>query len=92
MKSNQVVLLRWKLARRYIKSGITRIKNALVFADVRDNPDIVVGVHKDFINAGSKVLSLNNYAATPSRLERVGMRDSFDDPLFVHPVVEYRNF
>lgn len=35
-----------------------------------DNPDLVEEVHIDFINAGAKVITLNNYTATPARLMR----------------------
>lgn len=35
-----------------------------------DNPDLVEGLHIDFIKAGSKVIALNNYTATPTRLIR----------------------
>ena len=34
-----------------------------------DEPELVTQVHYDFIKAGSKVLSLNNYTATPQRLK-----------------------
>lgn len=35
-----------------------------------DNPDLVEGLHIDFIQAGAKVIALNNYTATPARLKR----------------------
>ena len=69
-----------ELARRYIKERDHPNHRTLwSLQDNARNPEIVIGVHMDFINAGSKVLSLNNYAATPSRLERIGMRDCFDE-------------
>lgn len=37
-----------------------------------DRPDIVQAVHADFIAAGSRVITLNTYAATPTRLKRDG--------------------
>ena len=30
-----------------------------------EEPEIVVSVHKDFILAGSRVITVNNYTATP---------------------------
>lgn len=42
---------------------------------MHEEPEIVVQVHKEFIEAGAKVLTLNNYAATPSRMKRNGMSD-----------------
>ena len=35
-----------------------------------DEPEIVTAVHRDYIDAGAKVLTLNTYSATPERLER----------------------
>lgn len=35
-----------------------------------DNPQLVEDLHIDFIRAGAKVISLNNYTATPARLAR----------------------
>ena len=35
-----------------------------------DNPQLVEDLHLDFIRAGAKVIALNNYTATPARLER----------------------
>ena len=80
MKSNQIVLLDGGIGQEiYKRAGSPESQTLWSLQIMRDNPEIVVGVHTDFINAGSKVLSLNNYAATPSRLERIAMRDSFEE-------------
>jgi S-methylmethionine-dependent homocysteine/selenocysteine methylase len=39
---------------------------------MQEQPDVVTAVHADFIRAGARTLSLNTYAATPSRLRRHG--------------------
>ncbi len=39
---------------------------------MRETPELVQGVHEDFIRAGARVLTLNTYTATPPRLERDG--------------------
>lgn len=44
---------------------------------MQEEPEIVVRVHKEFIEAGAKVVSLNNYVATPSRMKRYGMFDRY---------------
>lgn len=44
---------------------------------MQDEPDIVVRVHEDFIKAGARVLTLNNYTASIPRLSRFGMQDKF---------------
>jgi homocysteine S-methyltransferase len=40
-----------------------------------DSPSLVQAVHEDFIRAGARVITLNTYAATPSRLARDGESD-----------------
>ena len=42
-----------------------------------DEPDLVRDLHVEFIRAGSKVITLNTYSATPERLEREGAGDLF---------------
>lgn len=42
-----------------------------------DNPDLVEELHIDFIKAGAKVITLNNYTATPARLSRDASVDLF---------------
>lgn len=44
---------------------------------MQDEPDVVVRVHEEFIKAGAKVLTLNNYTASKPRLARFGMEDKF---------------
>ncbi|XKH01741.1 homocysteine S-methyltransferase family protein [Marinobacter nauticus] len=43
-----------------------------------DEPDLVVAAHRDFINAGARVITVNTYSATPQRLERDGEPEWFD--------------
>lgn len=43
-----------------------------------ERPDIVTSVHRDFIRAGAKTLTLNTYPATPTRLARLGVRDQLE--------------
>ncbi|NMT64434.1 homocysteine S-methyltransferase family protein [Marinobacter orientalis] len=40
-----------------------------------EQPEIVTAVHSDFIRAGARTLTLNTYAATPTRLRKQGMHD-----------------
>jgi S-methylmethionine-dependent homocysteine/selenocysteine methylase len=48
-------------------------------ADVlRDNPQLVVEVHRDFIKAGADVITLSCYAATPTRLAKYNREDEFE--------------
>lgn len=42
-------------------------------AVMQEQPEVVSAVHADFIRAGAKTLSLNTYAATPTRLREQGL-------------------
>lgn len=44
-------------------------------AVMREQPEVVTEVHADFIRAGARTLTLNTYAATPTRLAREGLGD-----------------
>lgn len=44
-----------------------------------DAPDVVIDVHCDFIKAGARVVCLNTYTATPTRMERHGVLDRFEE-------------
>ena len=46
-----------------------------------DDPDIVTEAHLDFIKAGARVISLNTYTATPTRMLRQGAEDGLADRL-----------
>lgn len=42
-----------------------------------DRPELVEEVHRDYLSAGSDVITLASYAATPTRLERLGHAADF---------------
>ena len=71
---NQVVLLDGGLGQEITRRSIRAEPHPLWSIMVmREEPQTVVDVHRDFLMAGARVLTLNNYAATPIRLARVGM-------------------
>ncbi|MBS3805297.1 MAG: homocysteine S-methyltransferase family protein [Oleiphilaceae bacterium] len=43
-----------------------------------DEPHLVTAAHRDFINAGARVITVNTYSATPQRLTRDGEPGLFD--------------
>lgn len=43
-----------------------------------DEPDIVETLHREFIEAGAQIITLNNYSATPERLARDAIEDLFE--------------
>ena len=44
-----------------------------------DEPDLVETVHRDFIAAGARIITVNTYAVTPQKLARTGKQDRFDE-------------
>ena len=46
---------------------------------MHDEPEIVISAHKDFLLAGAKVIGLNNYTASITRLSRHGFGDKFEE-------------
>jgi S-methylmethionine-dependent homocysteine/selenocysteine methylase len=43
-----------------------------------DNPEIVKDVHKDFIKAGTSIITINSYTCTPTRLKRDSQIELFE--------------
>ena len=42
-----------------------------------DEPDLVVEIHREYIDAGAVVITTNNYATIPSYLSKAGMQDRY---------------
>lgn len=57
----------------------SRLKEAPLWSveAMMKEPEIVTKVHRDFIEAGAQILTLNTYAATPTRLKAVGRSSDF---------------
>ncbi|PRY72215.1 homocysteine S-methyltransferase family protein [Halomonas ventosae] len=69
---HQVVLLDGGMGqelRRRSQRPATPLWSAQVMLD---EPDLVTAVHRDFIDAGARIITTNNYSATPQRLARDG--------------------
>lgn len=45
---------------------------------LKEYPDLVQGLHEDFIRAGARVITLATYTATPERLSRAGQAASLE--------------
>ena len=44
-----------------------------------DNADVVQQVHQDYLRVGADIIISNNFWTTPSAMERIGMRDRWQD-------------
>lgn len=44
-----------------------------------DEPDLVVEIHREYIDAGAVVITTNNYSTIPSYLRKAGMQDRYQE-------------
>ena len=42
-----------------------------------ENPDMVVGLHKEYIEAGARIIITNTYSTIPSYLAKAGLEDRY---------------
>ncbi|WP_166265609.1 homocysteine S-methyltransferase family protein [Marinobacter caseinilyticus] len=68
-----VVLLDGGLGQEIYRRARTVHSPLWSVAVMQEQPEVVTAVHAEFIQAGAKTLSLNTYAATPTRLRRQGL-------------------
>jgi S-methylmethionine-dependent homocysteine/selenocysteine methylase len=61
--------------RRRWSGPIDGLWSARVLAE---RPEYVEAVHRDFVQAGARVLTVSSYAVTPQRLAAHGLEDGFD--------------
>ena len=75
---SRIILLDGGMGQELVRRS-TRPASPLWSAQIMlDEPEIVEAVHRDYIDAGARVLTLNTYSATPERLAR-----DADEALFV---------
>ena len=43
-----------------------------------DNIESVINLHKEFMDAGASIITLNSYSCTPQRLRKLGLEDMFE--------------
>lgn len=77
-KDNRVVLLDGGMGQE-LRARSSQPASPLWSAQVMlDEPHLVTAVHRDFIDAGARVITINTYSATPQRLARDGEPDLFE--------------
>jgi S-methylmethionine-dependent homocysteine/selenocysteine methylase len=82
MRSGEIVLLDGgtgtELRARGVEvpSHVTSIWSAKALLDA---PEVVVRLHRDYIEAGADVITVNNYAVTPPLLAREGLQDRVEE-------------
>ena len=75
---SQIVLLDGGMGQELIRRSSQPASPLWSAKVLMDEPEIVEAVHRDYIEAGAKVLTLNTYSATPERLARDASEDLFE--------------
>ena len=75
---SQIVLLDGGMGQELIRRSSQPASPLWSAQVLMDEPDIVEAVHRDYIEAGAKVLTLNSYSVTPERLARDASEDLFE--------------
>ncbi|MEM9366464.1 MAG: homocysteine S-methyltransferase family protein [Planctomycetota bacterium] len=75
---SQIVLLDGGMGQELIRRSSQPASPLWSAQVLMDEPDIVEAVHRDYIEAGAKVLTLNSYSVTPERLAREASEDLFE--------------
>ncbi len=74
-----IALLDGGLGQELIKRSASPPRQLWSLAVMMDEPHLVRDVHRDFIDAGARVLCLNTYTATPTRLARSSLDYGLDE-------------
>ncbi len=78
MPGKKIVLLDGGMGQELHRRS-TRPASPLWSAQVMmDEPHLVEAVHRDFIAAGARIITVNSYSATPHQLARAGRAEMFD--------------
>ena len=73
-----IALLEGGLGQEIQKRSMTNAHPLWSVKVMFDQPDIVTKVHRDFILSGARVICLNTYAATQTRMTRHGFGDQLE--------------
>ncbi len=86
MKSKKITILDGSLGTELRKRGVrvTDYKSSIwsAFALI-DDPDAVIELHEDYINAGAEVITVNNYSLTRKLLKREKMEDRLEELMLI---------
>ncbi len=77
-RGKRVVLLDGGVGQELHKRGTGPAAPLWSVQVMMDEPHLVESVHRDFIEAGARIITVNAYTATPHRLARAGKGDMFD--------------
>ncbi|MBZ2168698.1 MULTISPECIES: homocysteine S-methyltransferase family protein [Marinobacter] len=76
--NRQIVLLDGGMGQEFVRRSRHPVSPLWSAQVMLDEPDLVQTVHREFIEAGARVITLNSYSATPQRLTRDGESGWFE--------------
>jgi len=77
LKNGQRLLLDGGMGQELAARNLDTSKGRWSARVLLDDPEVVVAVHRDFINAGADVITVNSYSATRRRLDSTDIEDGF---------------
>ncbi|MBV6633253.1 MAG: homocysteine S-methyltransferase family protein [Alphaproteobacteria bacterium] len=75
LSDHPFLLMDGGMGQELIKRGVSDRSKLWSAQALVDDPDMVLGVHRDFVSAGADLLITNSYATNPNRLRDFGMAD-----------------
>lgn len=78
MKAKSIVLMDGGMGQELVHRATSRPGPLWGAQVLMDQPELVCELHKEYIRAGAKVITLNSYSVTPERLAYVHAEDQFD--------------
>lgn len=75
LQTQPFVLIDGGMGQELIKRGVSNTSNLWSAQALLDDPDMVLGVHRDYVAAGADVIITNSYSTNGNRLRELDMGD-----------------
>ena len=89
----EIILFDGGMGQELVKRNHTQNDQLWSSRVLLDNYELVVDLHKEFLDAGSQVITLNSYASTPQRLKKLNLENLFEklQKMSVKAAIKARN-
>ena len=77
-KKGETILMDGATGTECERRGVPQLKNAWNGGAALSHPEILIGVHKDYIKSGSEIIISNTFANTKHALEDAGQSENFE--------------
>lgn len=79
MSAGKIIVLDGGTGTELERRGATMVDEAWCAMATLSDPDILRGVHEDYIRAGARIITANTFATNRTMLEPAGFADRFDE-------------